>query len=54
MDARIGEVSYNVIGANIQTAGFDINRLTDRVRYFENDRNLDADSLPIPDLVIGL
>jgi len=41
----------NVIGANIQTEGFDISRLTDRVIY-DNERNLDSTILPIPDIAI--
>jgi hypothetical protein len=49
IDHHSGSVSYNLIGANIATTGFDINRLTDRVIYSHNARNLDTDELPVPD-----
>jgi hypothetical protein len=48
MDAHIGEVVDNTIGVNIQTEGFDIYRLMDRVRY-DNERDLDGTSLPVPE-----
>ena len=49
-DLHEGFVTSNVIGVNVQSAGFDIARLTDRVGYRDNDRNLDTDELPIPDI----
>ncbi len=48
MDLQDGEVSHNLIGANIQTAGFDVNRLADRVAFHDNERNLDMTELPVP------
>lgn len=45
-----GVVQANPIGANVQTPGFDITRLEDRVRWIDNDRNLDASEMPVPDL----
>ncbi len=50
MDLHDGVVSYNRIGANVQTGGFDIERLMDRVIYIDNDRNLDMSDLPVPDM----
>ena len=50
MDLVEGAVSHNLIGVNIQTIGFDIDRLMDRVSYHDNERNLDTDELPVPDL----
>jgi hypothetical protein len=47
-DLRRGEVSYAVIGANVQTEGFDVGRLSMDVRYHHNETNLDAISLPVP------
>ncbi len=35
------------IGANVQTEGFDVGRITESVRY-DNDLNLDSSSLPVP------
>lgn len=48
MDLHEGRVSRNVVGVNVQTEGFDIERLTDRVIYEENERNLDSSDLPVP------
>ncbi len=42
-------MSDNPIGANVQTEDFDIGRLQDRVAYRDNDRNLDAAALPVPE-----
>lgn len=47
-DLQSGEVSYNLIGVNLQTEPFDIERLQDDVIYFENERNLDSELLPVP------
>ncbi len=43
-----GEIRDNPIGACVQLEGFDVARLSDRVRYIDNERNLDATTLPIP------
>ena len=50
MDLHSGEVSNNPIGANVQTEGFDINRLMDNVIYVANERSLDMTELPVPEL----
>jgi hypothetical protein len=49
-DLHDGVVSFNPIGANVQTEGFDIARLMDGVAYVDNERNLDMDELPVPEL----
>ena len=49
MDLRDGEVTYNLIGANVQTADFDVNRLVDNVVYRNNERDFDSAFMPIPD-----
>jgi hypothetical protein len=49
-DLSLGFVSSNVVGVNVQTEGFDVERLMDRVLYFDNDRDLDMDLLPVPDV----
>jgi len=49
LDLQDGVVSDNPIGANVQTEDFDIGRLQDRVAYRDNDRNLDAAALPVPE-----
>ena len=49
LDLHDGEVSGNPVGANVQVPGYDISRLSDRVLYRDNDRNLDATELPVPD-----
>lgn len=48
-DYYTGRVSYNLIGANIATAGFDVNRLTHDVIYSNNGMNLDTEELPVPE-----
>jgi len=49
MDLHVGTVSHNPIGANVQVAGFDLARLSDRVAYSDNGTNLDSVGLPVPD-----
>ncbi len=48
-DLSMGAVSHSVIGACIQTPGFDVTRLTHDVAYRDNDTNLDTTTLPVPD-----
>ena len=48
-DLQDGEVSRNVIGANVQTPDFDLGRLQVRVRYVDNETSLDAAELPVPE-----
>jgi len=52
VDLHDGEVSSNPIGANVQTAGYDIARLNDNV-IFDNDDNFDMSALPIPEPATG-
>ena len=48
----VGDVVGHVIGACVMTAGFDVNRLSDRVEYRDNQRKLDAQAVPLPTLTI--
>ena len=48
MDLHTGIVSNQPIGANVQAEGFDFDRLTDGVLYFDNGTNLDTSVLPVP------
>ena len=43
-----GEIVGHVIGACVLTAGFDLARLSDQVTYLDNQRKLDAASVPLP------
>jgi hypothetical protein len=52
MDLSDGEIVRSVIGANVQTEGFDLERITTDVAFHEIDRNLDVTVLPIPDPAI--
>jgi hypothetical protein len=38
---------------NLQVSGYDVSRLQDRVTYRDNERNLDATELPVPDVTVG-
>lgn len=49
LDLHEGEVRDNPIGANVQTEGYDLARLQDRVRYLDNERPLDAVEIPVPE-----
>ncbi len=49
-DLSEGRVANNPIGANVQAADFDTDRLVDRVVYEGNERNLARDNLPPPGL----
>jgi hypothetical protein len=50
-DLARGEVRENLVGACIQTDPFDVMRLSNDVRYVDNETNLDSTSLPVPDPV---
>ncbi len=50
LDLSNGEVSHNVIGANVQVPGFNVQRISDGVYYKYNDSNLGSEMLPVPDL----
>lgn len=54
MDLHHGEVSGGLIGANVQTEGFDVGRLQDHVLFFDNERNLDTSELQVPRVATGL
>jgi hypothetical protein len=54
LDLHDGEVSHNLVGANVQTAGFDVTRLEDDVAYVDNERTLDATVLPLPEPLDGI
>ncbi len=51
VDLHAGEVSGNRIGVNVQTGGFDLERLQDGVVYLENEVDLDSSLLPVPEAV---
>ncbi len=53
-DLHEGEISHNPIGVNVQTEGFDLTRLQDRVVYIDNDLDLDSGLLPVPEPTAGL
>ena len=48
IDARDGLIRNNPIGANVQVPDYDLTRISERVRYEDNDRGLDATDLFIP------
>jgi hypothetical protein len=47
-DLSDGEISFNAVGANVQTEGFDPSRLSVRVGYRDNGVNLDSSELFVP------
>lgn len=49
IDASHGNVFDNIIGANVQTEGFDLDRIQDDVRYLWNESNFDGSTLPLPE-----
>ncbi len=49
LDLAHGEVSRGLIGANVQDPAFDIHRLEDDVVFEDNQSNLDATILPVPE-----
>jgi len=48
IDLHDGVVSGNQVGANVQTAGFDVSRLGDNVVFRDNVTSLDSADLPLP------
>ncbi|MBW2262116.1 MAG: right-handed parallel beta-helix repeat-containing protein [Deltaproteobacteria bacterium] len=50
VDLHDGEISHSPVGANVQDAEFDVERLMDGVTFIGNDINLDMTVLPVPDL----
>jgi hypothetical protein len=54
MDLYDGEVAFNTVcGANVQTAGFDLRRLQNNVRWHDNGVDLDTRELPVPAALDG-
>ncbi len=51
LDVEFGIVSMSAIGACIQADGYDIDRLTNNVRYVDNATNLDTTTLPVPSVI---
>ncbi len=48
MDLMSGRVANNVIGANVQAAGYPVARLTSEVTYESNQTNLDSTTIAVP------
>ena len=48
-----GEVSENVIGINVQEAGFDPTTALPDVVFRDNERNFDGELVPLPDVGVG-
>jgi hypothetical protein len=48
-DLAHGVIARHPIGANVQSTDFDFGRLTNGVDFVDNERNVDAALLPIPD-----
>ena len=51
VDLARGAVSGCLVGACVQSEGYDLGRLSNDVRYADNGLNLDAETLPVPDVV---
>jgi len=51
LDLRNGRVSGNDLGACLQVDGYDTDRVSDGVIYRDNNSNLEATSLPVPDVM---
>lgn len=49
IDLHEGVVADNPIGINIQTEGFDLGRIRDRVTWGPNHVNLATTRLPVPE-----
>jgi len=51
LTASNGAIHHNVVGANVQIDGYDMTKVTGpTVRYYENESNLAASTLPVPEL----
>jgi len=50
IDLHDGIISGSAIGANIQTEGFDLDRLADGVVFRDNGVDLDSYELPVPEI----
>jgi len=51
-DLREGLIAINVVGVNVQTEDFDLERLTDGVVFRDNGLDLDMSDLPVPELTV--
>jgi len=51
LDLSRGTVSSSTIGACVGSADFDLARLQNEVVYVDNDTNVDATRLPVPDII---
>jgi hypothetical protein len=49
MDLATGEIAGCLLGACVQSEGYDLARLSNDVRYRDNGTNLDTTTLPTPD-----
>ncbi len=49
IDIHDGVISHNPIGINVQTAGFDLDRLTNNVIFLDNGIDLDMTDIPVPE-----
>jgi hypothetical protein len=54
MDLQDSVVSDNPIGANVQSEGFDWDRLLDDVIFRDNERDFDSTFLPVPEPALPL
>lgn len=52
MDLHDGIVDGNLIGANVQTDGFDWDQLLDGVTFSNNERDFDSNFMPVPDTAL--
>jgi hypothetical protein len=50
MVAAQGSIHGNTIGINVQAPDYDYSSISDSVTLRDNQRDLDAASLPLPDL----
>jgi hypothetical protein len=49
VDLTAGAISSSGIGACVQVGGYDVSRLQNDVRYFDNGVNLDTTMLRVPE-----
>ena len=54
IDLAEGEIAECVVGACVQDDAYDLSRLSERVRYADNETNLDSTTLPVPDALPSL
>ncbi len=54
LDLRDGTIARNVVGACVQLAGFDLDRISETVSYVDNGQSLSSTTLPVPDSLESL